>query len=82
MPTQDALREELETYRAKFDELNAHEGRFALIHDSELGGIFDSYQDALGIGYQKYGLSPFLVRKIAAVEVAQFVTRHIAPCPA
>ena len=76
------LANELATYRERFPELQAHEGKFVLIHDAEIGGIFETYADALKIGYEKYKLEPFLVKKISATEIAQFITRHVTPCPA
>jgi hypothetical protein len=82
MADQTALKEEIATYHARFEELKAHEGKFVLIHGAEVGGVFDSYADALKIGYEKYKLEPFLVKKIASAEIAQFITRYVAPCHA
>ena len=76
------LAKELATYHARFAELQANEGKFVLIHDTEIGGVFETYADALKIGYEKYQLKPFLVKKIASTEIAQFITRHVSPCPA
>jgi hypothetical protein len=76
MNTADALRVELETYeRRKAELLQQGEGRFVLIQDSEVAGIWDNYEDALKAGYEKYGLRPFLVKQIRAVERVQFVSR-------
>lgn len=82
MADRDTLKDELATYRARFEELRANEGKFVLIRGQDVGGIFETYADALKIGYEKYQLEPFLVKKIAATEIAQFITRHITPCPA
>lgn len=82
MAENTTLAKELATYKDRFAELQASEGKFVLIHDAEIGGIYETYADALKIGYEKYNLKPFLVKKIAATEIAQFITRHITPCPA
>ena len=77
----------LEQELKKFQELlpsllGQHEGKFALICGSDMVGIYDSYQDALAIGYEKCGVKPFLVKKISATEQVSFFTRDIGqPCP-
>ena len=74
-----ALEKELETYKAKLPELKGNEGKFVLIHGSDLAGIFTSYEDAIKEGYAKFQLDPFLVKQIQAIEQVQFVTRLVAP---
>ena len=77
-----ALEKELETYKKKLSELEASEGKFVLIHGDEVVGVFAAYEDALREGYEKFNLTPFLVKKIQAVEQVQYVTRYITfPCP-
>lgn len=76
-----ALEKELETYKAKLPELKTDEGKFVLIHDSVVDGIYTSYEDAIQEGYSKYGVkTPFLVKKIEAVEQAHFISRLVALC--
>lgn len=76
-----ALEIELATYRTKLPELQAQSGKFALIHGPDVVGVYGTYEDALNEGYQKFGLNPFLVRQIQAVEQVQFVTRLLdSPC--
>jgi hypothetical protein len=65
----DALETELKTYEAQKDTLLAHEGKFVVIHGSEILGIYGSYEDALKAGYEKFKLEPFLVKKIQAVDL-------------
>ena len=48
------LERELETYREKLTELSANEGKFVLIHGSTVEGTFDTYQDALTAGYERF----------------------------
>lgn len=75
-----ALEKELQTYMAKLPELTASEGKFALVHGDTLVDVFGSYEDALREGYRQFGMKPFLVKQIHAMERVQFVTRSVAPC--
>jgi len=75
-----ALERELETYRAKLSELTANEGKFVLICGDQVVDIFQTYEDAIKEGYAKFGLTPFLVKQIQAVERVQFVSRFVDPC--
>ncbi len=73
------LEKELETYRAKLPEWSAEEGKFALIHGETVVDIFTSYEDALKRGYQEFGLEPFLVKQIQAIEQVHFISRFVDP---
>jgi hypothetical protein len=72
-----ALEKEMETYQRVFAELQAHQGKYALIHDSEVVDIFGTYEDALKEGYDQFGLEPFLVKQIRAIEQVQYFTRDL-----
>ncbi|HET9211704.1 MAG TPA: hypothetical protein VFR03_14955 [Thermoanaerobaculia bacterium] len=75
-----ALEREMETYRKRLPELKGeNEGRFVLIQGDKVVDIFTSYEDALKVGYEKFGLNPFLVKKIEAVEQAQLISRFVDP---
>ena len=77
-----SLEQELETYRRLFQSLQADEGKFALIAGDALIGVFGTYQDALAEGYKRFGLEPFLVQQIRAVEQVHFISRLVdASCP-
>jgi len=78
----DALETELKTYEAQKKSLLAQEGKFVVIHGTEILGTYASYEDALKAGYEKYKLEPFLVKKIQAVDAVNFVTRDLPfSCP-
>ncbi|MCW5621003.1 MAG: hypothetical protein KIS79_07860 [Burkholderiales bacterium] len=78
-----ALELELKTYQSLLPTLiGKDDGKFALIKGEELVGVYDSYPDALKIGYEKFGVEPFLVKKISAAEQVGYFTRDIQPCPA
>jgi hypothetical protein len=64
-----ALEKELRTYRRELPHLlQQGEGKFALIHEETLDGIWDTYEDALQAGFNRYQLMPFLVKRIRAGE--------------
>lgn len=71
---------ELETYERRKDELlETSTGKFALIHDGDVAGVFESKQDAINEGYARFGNVPFLVKHIVAVETPEnFVSNHLA----
>lgn len=71
------LNREIETYNANLSSLLCDLGKFALIHGDEVVGTFDSYQDALTAGFLKFGLTPFLVKQIAAHEQVAYFTRAL-----
>ena len=74
------LEKELELYKAKLPELKENEGKFVLIHGDEIVDVFSTYEDALKQGYQKFGLTPFLIKQIQSVEQVQFISRFVDPC--
>jgi hypothetical protein len=77
-----ALEKELETYKAKLAELKEAEGKFVLIHGDTLAGVFDTYDDAIKQGYERFGLEPFLVKQVRAIEQVQFISRFLEPSTA
>lgn len=77
-----ALERELATYHENLLELLASEGKYVLIHDTEIAGCFDSYEQALGAGYERFGLAPFLVKKIQQAEPLLYFSREMPRCPA
>jgi hypothetical protein len=78
--TEERLKEELETYEAKRQELLASgEGKYVLIHGKDVIGIWDTYEDALKTGYRQFGLTnPFLVKQISGIERVLLFTRDIS----
>ena len=45
-----------------------HEGKYVLIRGDDLEGIFGTQDEALSSGYDRFGLNPFYVHQIQAVE--------------
>ena len=76
-----ALEKELETYHRRLPELLNDEGKFVVIQGEEVAGTWDTYEDALKAGYEKYKLTPFFVKRILGVEPVLSFTRDLTKCP-
>jgi len=44
-------------------------GRFVLIKDEDIHGIFDNEADAIRAGYEAFGNVPFLVKMIVKIDI-------------
>jgi hypothetical protein len=76
------LQKEIETYNAKLPELLGSVGKFVLIKGEQIEGTYDTYADALKVGYERFKLEPFLVKQIAPSEQIHFFTRELdLECP-
>jgi len=53
----DAIRQELEA---------RHMGEWALLHELELIGVYDSFEQAAEQAVQQFGKGPYLIRQIGA----------------
>lgn len=63
---------ELKTYEQNRDHLLATaENKFALVHNKQVIGVYDSKMDAIAQGYQQFGNVPFLVKQIVKIEMPQ-----------
>ncbi len=81
MTTEPNLKKELATYEQKQAELvAAHQGKFVLIHGDEVAGTWDTYEDALKAGYERFDLEPFLVKWIQGVEQVHCFSRDLGAC--
>lgn len=75
------LDQELKTYREHLETwMRDHAGKFAVIKDDRVIGIYVDYEDALSVGYERCGLVPFLVKKIESPETVLYFTRELGPC--
>ena len=60
-----ALAHELAYFEAhKPDLLANHRGKFALIHEDQLLGTFDHFEEAFEVGVRQLGNRPFLIQPI------------------
>ncbi len=72
------LAEELETYeKNKQKLLEKDRGKFVLIKGKEIVNVFDTQADAVKVGIDKFGNSPFLVKKIQEVDTPQNFTSNL-----
>jgi len=76
-----ALEQELETYRRNLSGMLDQEQRYVLVQGERVVGFYDLMRDALKAGYEEFGLDPFLVKKVEAVEKPLYYSRNIKPCP-
>ena len=72
------LSEELETYnKHKVELLKESAGKYVLIKGKEIINILDTQNDAIRVGIDKFGNTPFLVKKIEEVESKQNFTSNL-----
>lgn len=74
-----ALEKELATYERNLPSLQSQEGKFVLIKGDDVIDVYETYEDALKIGYSKFLLEPFLIKQIQIVEQIQYFTRDPHP---
>lgn len=67
-----SLNQEIATYHRHLAALLGQQGKYVLIQRDEIAGTFDSYQDALTAGYQRFKLDSFLVKQITPVECVTY----------
>lgn len=72
------LDKELETYKKLLPTFIKDQGKFVVIHEEKLIGIYESYEDALKIAYKECGLKPFLVKRISYEESVSYFTRDFS----
>jgi hypothetical protein len=74
------LEREYQTYCGRKDELlRLGEGKYVLIGGTEVAGFFDTNEEALEAGFERYGIGGFLVQKVEAVERPRFISRLVCP---
>jgi hypothetical protein len=66
------LEREIQTYEKNRERLLGEaEGKFVLIRDDEIVGVYESKADAIAQAYRQFGNVPFLVKQILRIEVPQ-----------
>jgi hypothetical protein len=64
------ISQEIKAYEEKRSELELkHMGKWVLIHDGELIGVFDSFELAAEVAVPKFGRGPYLIRQVGAPPV-------------
>jgi hypothetical protein len=68
------LVQELETYEKNKPELLSHDGEYVIIQGSDIIGFWKTYQDAIKVAYEKFGIAKkFLVKQIEVNEQVHFL---------
>jgi hypothetical protein len=73
---------ELEVYRDNLMELLANEGKFVAIRHDQVVGPFTTYEEALESAYDRFGVVPFLVKKVhrPEAEPIHYFSRDLPQC--
>ena len=72
------LKKEIETYEAHKVELIAeHKGKFALIKDNQVIGIFSTNTEATYLGKESFGREPFLVKQILDMNSSEELSSNV-----
>ena len=75
-----ALEREIEVFERNLPDLladPAKEGGFVLVGNDKVVGVYPDFDVALAAGYDKFGLTPFLVREVTEYEVPKYFSRNI-----
>src|SRR5438445_12833627 len=79
------LESELATFKKELPNLLAvpgNRGKFVLIHGTTVDSVWDKKDDAIGAGYDRFGLfEPFLIQEITDTPRVYFCSRQPAPWP-
>jgi hypothetical protein len=63
---------EITAYEMKKSQLLAeHLGKYALVHESDVIGVFDTEMNALQAGYQRFGPIPLFIQQIIPAQPQQ-----------
>ncbi len=64
------LTKEIAAYERLRNDLETdHFGKWALVHDEELIGVYDSFQEAADLAIERWGRGPYLIREIGGAPV-------------
>jgi len=77
------LAQELKTYLAhKAELLRQSPGKYVLIKDTHIIGLFDHDEEAYNAGYRHYRLAPFLVKQVQEQDKIYYVSGSSLSLPA
>ena len=78
-----ALERELETFQKELPRLlqdEANRGKYALVYGDKVDSVWETVDEALAAGYDRFALDPFLVKEITEREEARFFSRNVSRC--
>ena len=68
------LEKEIKSYQSLKDDLLKHyQGKYALIHEEKLIGVWDTPENAYIAGVERFGNVPFLIQHIVTEDVIETV---------
>ena len=70
-PVGDTLEIETAAYWRQLPTFGKHEGEYVVMQGETPLGFFACLEVALEAGYQKYGLGPFLVKRVVMDEMSE-----------
>jgi len=69
------LEREMITYKANQSQLlGQNRGKYVLIKDDKIIDVLSNIDDALKVGYEKFGNEAFLVKQVLEIEIPQNFT--------
>lgn len=76
-----ALEHELQVYRLHLIDMlgdnDVNEGKYTVIKDDVIAGVWPTRQEALAAAYEWFGLGPFLVKKLERNETDLYFSRDL-----
>jgi hypothetical protein len=76
-----SLNQELQVYRLQLIDMlgvnDVNEGKYVVIKGMDVLGMFETYESALDFGYDRCGLTPFLVKRIERNESILYFSRPV-----
>jgi hypothetical protein len=78
-----ALEQEMQTFRRELPHLlrtQSNHDKFVLIHGDLVDSVWDTVEEGLDAGYERFGLDIFLVQKITEHEEPVYFSRNLSRC--
>lgn len=75
------IKREINTYRRELPRLLAegHEGRFVLIKGDEIVSVWDTFDDAIQAGCERFGLETFIAQPIDTRDLTRVLPKELDP---
>lgn len=78
-----ALEQEMEMFQRELPILlrtKSNRDKFVLIHGDRVDSVWDTVEEALDAGYERFGLDVFLAKKITDHEKPVYFSRNLTRC--
>jgi len=77
-----ALEREWDTFLKELPRLIAEgkRGKYVLIRGDAVEGVWDTLDEALAAGYDRFGLEPFLAQEVNDNPEPQYFSRNVTRC--